>query len=269
MNSTNNTFPVQSTARVSRITIYPVKSLQGIDIDTATITSGGSLQWDRMYCMKDANGKYINGKREEKVFSIQLQYLPGEPFMGFSFDGSPFEYYSPDNDRVKLEKRLSDFFGKNVFFLKNENSGFPDDTDAYGPTIASQASLEEVASWFPGISPDEIHKRFRTNIIIENVPPFWEDNLFGNSGEHKSFFIGGVRFKGINPCARCSVPPRNPVSGEIHNNFQRIFMQKRRETLPSWSNRDRFDHFYRFAVNTIISKQEAGKKISCGDLLKI
>jgi len=62
-----------------------------------------------------------------------------------------------------------------------------------------------------------------------------------------------VEFLGVNPCARCVVPTRNPETGAVYPNFQKIFSQKRQELLPSWAERSQFNHFYRLTVNTKIS----------------
>jgi hypothetical protein len=46
-------------------------------------------------------------------------------------------------------------------------------------------------------------------------------------------------------------------------------MQLRKEHLPEWSNAKRFNHFYRFAINTSIPPSEAGKKLKVGDTVTI
>jgi hypothetical protein len=46
-------------------------------------------------------------------------------------------------------------------------------------------------------------------------------------------------------------------------------MQLRKEHLPAWANAERFNHFYRFAVNTSIAPAEAGKRLRVGDALAV
>jgi hypothetical protein len=70
---------------------------------------------------------------------------------------------------------------------------------------------------------------------------------------------------GVNPCQRCVVPTRDPNTGEKYPHFQRIFTQQRQATLPSWTTRSRFNHYYRLSVNTRIQSSQAGKVISIGD----
>jgi len=46
-------------------------------------------------------------------------------------------------------------------------------------------------------------------------------------------------------------------------------MALRERTLPRWSNAARFDHYYRFAVNTSIPLSEAGKILQVGDAVHL
>jgi hypothetical protein len=46
-------------------------------------------------------------------------------------------------------------------------------------------------------------------------------------------------------------------------------MAMRRQHLPAWADARRFNHFYRFAVNTSIGPAEAGKTIRVGDPLVV
>jgi len=102
----------------------------------------------------------------------------------------------------------------------------------------------------------------------ETLPAFWEDQLFGEDERSVvRFRIGEVHFEGSNPCARCPVPPRNPRTGEELVGFQKRFAQQRQATLPPWSPRDRFDHFYRLSTNTRVAPTEAGKLLRLGDPL--
>jgi uncharacterized protein YcbX len=100
------------------------------------------------------------------------------------------------------------------------------------------------------------------------VPAFWEDALFGEDERSiVRFRIGEVAFEGSNPCARCPVPPRDPLTGVTLDGFQKHFTQLRESTLPPWSSRDRFDHFYRFTTNTRVASSESTKLLRVGDAL--
>lgn len=70
---------------------------------------------------------------------------------------------------------------------------------------------------------------------------------------------------GVNPCQRCVVVTRDPQTGEPLPKFQKIFITQRKNTLPEWTERSRFNHYFRLAVNTRLSPTEAGKVIQIGD----
>jgi uncharacterized protein YcbX len=112
-----------------------------------------------------------------------------------------------------LNRWLSDFFGFRVSLKHEPRSGCPDDSDAFGPTIVSDASLREVQSWYPTVNLTNVRRRFRTNVELEGGEAFCEDGLFGAPGELKPFQLGAVRFLGHNPCQRCVVP--TPVLDHI------------------------------------------------------
>jgi hypothetical protein len=94
---------------------------------------------------------------------------------------------------------------------------------------------------------------------------FEEDRLFAGPDELRPFSIGAVQFHGHNPCQRCVVPTRDPDTAAAIPNFQKTFMELRRQHLPPWADARRFNHYYRFAVNTSVAKSEAGKVIRVGD----
>lgn len=168
---------------------------------------------------------------------------------------------------TELGSWLSQFFGFSVSLSENATTGFPDDPNAYGPTIISTATLETICDWFPDLDLAEVRRRFRTNLELSGVPAFWEDRLFSAPGHVVNFQLGNVQFHGINPCQRCVVPTRNSVSGDVTPKFQQTFTQQRQHTLPPEVNRARFNHFYRLAINTQIPQFEAGKLLNNGDAL--
>jgi uncharacterized protein YcbX len=161
------------------------------------------------------------------------------------------------------------FFEQQII-VRYSPGGFPDDTIANGPTIASTASLQTVAEWFPGLSVNDVRERFRASLEIQGVPAFWEDQLFTeNERGAIRFTIGEVHLEGSNPCARCPVPPRDPNTGVAIDTFQKCFTHLRESNLPPWSPRDRFDHFYRFSTNTRVPSSESGKLLRLHDPLHL
>jgi uncharacterized protein YcbX len=253
--------------RLGRIILYPVKSLDGVSVPEARIAPGGYLEGDRVYAIFNAEGKHVNGKREPKIHGLRSRFdadLNGiEIWAEGSAAGTTFALAEP----APLGRWLSDYLGYAVGIRHDTVSGFPDDREAFGPTIVSTPSLGAVAGWFPGLDVESARRRFRANLELDapDAPPFVEDELFGAAGERKPFAIGEVRLLGHNPCQRCVVPTRDPWTGAPIAKFQLEFMARRKECLPPWADASRFNHFYRFAVNTSIEPSEAGKRLRVGD----
>jgi uncharacterized protein len=259
---------IQIQPTLNRITIYPIKSLDGVTVNSATISAGGALMFDRRWAIVDADDKIINAKRTAKIQQLRSQFdLDLGSIDIHAIDDNITHSFSLHNELPALAKWLSEFFGFPVSLIENAVNGFPDDPDAYGPTIVSTMTLETICTWFPDLTLDEIRRRFRTNLELGGVPAFWEDRLFTAPGAMVDFRLGDVQFQGINPCQRCVVPTRDSLTGNakgkatptVTAKFQQRFNQHRQDTLPDWVNPARFNHFYRLAVNTQIPIAEAGK----------
>jgi uncharacterized protein YcbX len=255
---------------VAHLFIHPIKSLDRISVTEARLLSGGSLAHDREFALFDPDGRVVNGKRQPRIHLIRAAY----DLMNFTVtlrtrDRRDAHTFHLLHERTRLEAWFSDFFGFPVTMKRNTTTGFPDDPESPGPTLISVATLDEVSSWFPELNREQASRRFRANIEINNVPAFWEDQLFGEPGETVEFAIGPVSLQGVNPCQRCVVPTRHPETGDLIPGFQKIFSVKRQATLPAWVNTARFNHFYRLSINTRVSSSEAGKAIHVGDKLSV
>ncbi|HLX97032.1 MAG TPA: MOSC N-terminal beta barrel domain-containing protein [Verrucomicrobiae bacterium] len=253
--------------QLGQIIIFPIKSLDGVPVETARITGGGILEHDRSYAIYDADGKVVNGKRTPRVHELRCQFDARIAEVRLWPNGESSSAQFQLDDPVCIGQWLSDFFGFAVALRHEPHSGFPDDRTAFGPTITSEASLRTIQGWFPQMTLESVRRRFRTNLELTGGEPFGEDHLFGAPDELKPFQVGLVKFFGHNPCQRCVVPTRDPDSGQATGDFQKKFMELRKRLLPEWANAQRFNHFYRFTVNTSIPPTEAGKQLSLGDPL--
>ncbi|WP_309738781.1 MOSC N-terminal beta barrel domain-containing protein [Chamaesiphon sp. OTE_20_metabat_361] len=257
---------------LAQIVIYPIKSLDGLIVTRSKISVGGALEFDRRWAIVDESGTVVNAKRTAKIQQLRSQFNFTEDRSTIALqirDENTSYTFCLTTELTQLARWLSEFFGFPVQLIENAAVGFPDDLDAYGPTIVSTATLEKICEWFPGLDLAEVRRRFRTNLELDGVPAFWEDRLFGAPGETIDFQLGDVQFHGINPCQRCIVPTRNSVTGDVSPKFQQIFTHQRQQTLPAGVNRSRFNHFYRLAVNTRIPLAESGKFLKTGDALGI
>jgi uncharacterized protein YcbX len=257
--------------RLCDIRLYPIKSLDPVLVNEAAIGPAGSLTLDRAWALYSVDGQWVNGKRSAAIHLIRAAYSADLTNVTLSAHSDnrniperTFHFPSASEDAAEW---FSVYFEQQII-VRYDAEGFPDDSIAHGPTIVSTASLQAVCDWFPGISLESMRKRFRTSLEIDGVPAFWEDLMFAESGRSVvRFRVGDVNFEGSYPCARCPVPPRDPVTGKNWDGFQQRFSQMRAKTLPAWSPREPFDHFYRMATNTRVASTEAGKILRVGDLL--
>jgi uncharacterized protein YcbX len=254
---------------LNRITVYPIKSFDGVDVKETRLTAGGILEFDRIYALVDEAGKYVNAKRTPRIQLLRTTFDPGFRELSIWETGCANRSDFSLEDSAPLSRWLSDFFGFPVTLTCETKSGFPDDRTAFGPTITSEASLRTVTTWFPGIDLTSARRRFRSNLELADAEPFGEDVLFGAPEQLKPFQIGEVQFHGHNPCQRCVVPTRDPERADLTANFQKTFMELRKKHLPSWSNASRFNHYYRFAINTSVPESEAGKLLRVGDAVQL
>ncbi|HEV2319590.1 MAG TPA: MOSC N-terminal beta barrel domain-containing protein [Verrucomicrobiae bacterium] len=250
--------------QLGRITIFPIKALDGVPVESARFTAGGILVNDRVFAIYDTAGKVMNGKRTPRIHELRCAFDAPIREVRLWPNGQTPQQFQLDNLKP-IEKWLGDFFGFPVLLRQDTEKGFPDDREAFGPTIVSEASLRTIQGWFPGLTLESTRRRFRANLELLGEKPFCEDALFGAPGERKAFQIGDVKFFGHNPCQRCVVPTRDPDSAQPVPEFQKRFMQLRKESLPPWANALRFNHFYRFAINTSVPPGEAGKQLQVGD----
>ncbi len=250
---------------VDRLEIFPIKSLDGCQVNQATITSGGALEFDRRWALVDAQGKFVNAKRFAKIHTVRSNFDLST--LQLDLSAPRMADFCGAIDDPALGDWFSKYFDRPIHIQENTIMGFPDDTDSPGPTIISTATLQEIASWYPHLSATEIRRRLRTNIEITGVPAFWEDRLFTSNPQ--DFLIGNISLQGINPCQRCIVPTRNATTGSVNSGFQKTFGDRRAATLPVEVDRSRFNHFYRAAVNTRSSASSIGQSIQIGDSIQL
>lgn len=251
---------------ISRITIYPVKSLDGISLQKAMITEGGCLLHDREYAMTDDDGNFIIGKTNPAVHTLRTSFDPEIETISFrKQEETEWKQFHLDLDKVGIEAYLSAHFGVRVNFNKESTGRFLDIPDQSGVTVISSSSLQEVSQWYENMDLEETRRRFRATIEIEGVPAFWEDQLFSSKGQGVAFQIGDVTLMGISPRARCVVPTRDPETAEVTHAFPKSFAKHRASTLPEWSTLEEYGHYYYLSVDCYIPASEVEKEIKVGD----
>jgi uncharacterized protein YcbX len=260
---------------LASLTIYPFKSLDGMPVSEAQVLPSGALAGDRQFAIVDEAGAFVNAKRCAAIHRIRSDFDLDQGTVqlwtdagGQGLHQSQRAVFHIDAQRRQLEDWLSEFFGASCRVVSNRQYGFPDDTQAAGPTVITTATLREVAGWFPGWTLAEARRRFRANLELagdDGDIPFWEDRLYGETGLGVRFRVGDIEFLGTNPCARCVGPTRSPDTGEPNPEISKAFTRRRRESLPPWAAASRFDHFYRLAVNTRLNQPSETMTLRVGD----
>lgn len=209
---------------ISELYIYPVKSLAGIAVETAVVTSRG-LQQDRRLMLTDsnnrfltqreypamallqpvmaANGLYIRHKKNE-LPSLFVPEPPAgnQPLTVTIWDDSceVIPYNTGVNDwfsrALGLDCRLV-YMPENSLRAADKkyarNNEIVSFADGYPTLLIGQASLDDLNARLPAPVP---MNRFRPNIVFTGGVPFLEDEL-------ARFTINGIEFAGVKPCARC------------------------------------------------------------------
>ncbi|MGQ4555524.1 MOSC N-terminal beta barrel domain-containing protein [Halobellus sp. GM3] len=250
--------------RLERLSVYPVKGFDGIDVDDAAVVDGGTLQHDREFALFDAEGTVLNGKRTDRIHRLATDFEPDTgAFTVEAPDGETVRFVlTAERDRERAEQWFGEYFGLDLSLRRDTSLGFVD-RRGMGPSVVSTATLREIASWFDELDVEGVRRRLRANVEIAGVPPFWEDRFVG--GDAPAFDVGAVRFEGVTPCGRCVVPGRDPDTGESLSAFRERFVEKRRETFPEWADPDAFEHRFVAMLIARVPEADRGSRLSVGD----
>lgn len=252
-------------AHVSRLRAYPVKGLDGVELQAGELLDGGTLAHDREFALFDDEGSVMNGKRSERIYGLSADFDPETSTLVVTTPGGETAQFDLTTDRERVATWFSEYFDEPLTLERDTELGFVDRREM-GPSVVSTATLSEIASWFEGLTVEGVRRRLRANVEIDGVPPFWEDRFVSDGG---AFVAGDVRFEGLEPCGRCVVPERDPDTGDPLPQFRQRFVEKRRETFPDWADSEAFDHYYAVMILTHVAEQDWGKTVSVGDEVRI
>jgi uncharacterized protein YcbX len=261
---------------LDRITIFPVKSLDGLDVDECRVLPCGAIEHDRRWQLVDMEGRVVNAKQNHRFHAIRAGFDLASRTVTLARAVGPGETFPLVPGPAGPCGWLSAALGVDVLLVERADGGFPDDREAPGPTLVSMASLVEVARWF-GLDLAEVRRRFRANLEIGGCDAFWEDTLasparpeFASAGlaadlpadpyatlpppEPREFAIGEVRFRATGVCRRCVVPSCDSRTGEATELFREVFAARRRRSLRPDVDAAAWGTFERLAVNTRVTR---------------
>jgi uncharacterized protein YcbX len=217
--------------RLSEIWTYPVKSLGGVSLSSATLLPKG-LEHDRRWMLVTEDGTTLTQRTHPRMalFRTSLHRDHLEVRFGKDLLEVPFEIPKHDERRAKVwsDPVLVIPMGAEYDRWFSERLGmacrlmaFPEDNprpvepgyvadevhvrlqDAFPFLVIGQSSLDDLNEKMDTPVP---MNRFRPNLVFTGGAPYEEDNW-------KEISIGGLAFTGARPCVRCTLPGVDQETG--------------------------------------------------------
>ena len=260
---------MSSALEVSRLFIYPIKSLAGISVDAVEVTEKG-FKNDRRFMLVDPENRFLTIRQyplmtrlqpelEEEGINVRSLHTDMPPlFIPFPSQQSTLEKVVIWNAEVAaqsisavIDSWFSQVFGTFVklVYMPQESMRPVDTTsgfkpagkfvsfaDAYPFMMMGEASLSDLNRRYEGASSFGFD-RFRPNIVFSGGYPNQEDEI-------GRFSINGVTFQGIENCARCTVPNVDPKTGIVDINTEPL------ATLSKYRLQNRKVNFGRNVVHS-------------------
>jgi uncharacterized protein YcbX len=234
---------------LAEIHCYPVKSLRGHALKTATVEPIG-LKGDRRWLVVDASGAFRTIRELPKMVQIEVEETPfgirmihgeaGSCIIDAPHEGADECDITIWRDTVRAvatggeaDAFLTGLLGTKVrlVYLANSrgrpldaNSGAAKDyvnfADDFPVLLTSRSSLADLCK---RAGTDIAMRRFRPNLVIAGAAP-WEEDRW------RSIRIGDVQFRVAAPCVRCVVTTYDPDTGEQIDPYEplRTLMRFRR-----------------------------------------
>lgn len=219
-------------AKVSALTIYPIKSLGGISIDEARVVDRG-FELDRRYLLVDERGDFITQRDHARLAPMRTRVADGRLWChGPEGDALELPLQVAEEPRVRVrvwrstcdalavDARADAWFSDHlaiacrlVYMPDSERREIEAPHGRQGEVVSfadgfpflliEQASLDDLNGRLERPLP---MNRFRPNIVVEGTEPFEAD-------EWKRIRVGEVTFRVAKPCARCVVTTTDQETG--------------------------------------------------------
>ena len=207
------------TPLLSKLSIYPVKSIAGNDLAESRVTTLG-LEADRRFVVADSQGKFLTARNLPKLLLIKatisrhglILSAPNTStlkltYNQFSQQYTPVTIWNSEimgqQCSTEADQWFSHFRGRKCHLLYfGERSSrplkrYPEQqtafADGYPLLLISEASLEDLNRRCR--STIEM-AQMRPNLVVTNTLPYAEDSW-------KRIRIGSVDFEVAKPCGRC------------------------------------------------------------------
>lgn len=218
---------------VSQLYVYPIKSVGGIFLQEARLDSRG-IEYDRRWMLVDENHKFMSQRRYPRMALISTRLTaeslivkaPGMSDLSLSLTPGETPNINvrvwSDTVRAMPVGYEADWWFSTFLDTRCRLVYMPDDEVRQAdPAYAEVGDRVGFADGFPFLlisraSVDDLGKRlgrnipinrFRPNLVVEDCEAFEED-------EWRALRIGGVSFRVVKPCSRCSIVMTDQASGE-------------------------------------------------------
>jgi uncharacterized protein YcbX len=209
---------------VSAVNVYPVKSLGGISLAEAVVEQRG-LAHDRRWMLVYEDGTFFTQREHPRMALVSLRVeaeglratAPGmeELLIPFELNGAEHltvRVWKSVCDALVVRDETSEWFSRylgapcKLVYMPDETRRKVNPEYAVGDDIVSfadgypfhligEASLEDLNTRLDEKLP---MNRFRPNFVVNNSPPFAEDNW-------KQVRIGETLFHVVKSCERCAI----------------------------------------------------------------
>ena len=221
---------------VSELFIYPIKSLGGIALTSATVTDRG-FQYDRRWMLVDGQNNFITQRAFPKMALLQVQVVENGLTVQHKITGDAISIpFVPETNATAMVQIWDDtcmvqfvsnwadqwfsrmlsitcrlVFMPDSSYRKVEeeyatNNEITSLSDGYPFLLIGQSSLDDLNYRLTETLP---MNRFRPNIVFVGGHAFIEDRL-----EH--FTINDIHFYGVKLSSRCQVTTINQSNGAIN-----------------------------------------------------
>jgi uncharacterized protein len=226
-------------ARVTRISIAPVKGLALQQLDTVELGPNGVAENRRLHLV-DANGRLVNGKVSMRLSlvasridraagTLALEFPGGDVVAGAIELGEPVEtvfFGRPAAGHVVVgpwAAALSAQSGIDLRLIMSDEVGAASDRGAdAGVSMISAASIADLAH-IGGVETLD-SRRFRMLFEIDGVAAYAEDTWIG-----RDVRIGGAVVHLLGNIGRCVVTTCDPATGERDFDTLGVLASYRRE----------------------------------------
>lgn len=206
------------TPRVAHIFRYPIKSLGREALDTATLTPGQTLPWDRAWAVMHAHSKtdgtewarcmnFLRVASSPALAAVWAELEETTATITLRHKDHPDLVVRPDADPQAIVDWVAPLVAEGRAAptgIARADRGMTD-TDFPSISIANLASHKAVAQ---KLGTDLSIHRWRSNIFLEGLAP-WEELEW----EGRTLKIGAAQFKIEARIARCQNVQANPETG--------------------------------------------------------